>query len=113
MLRPETGNELASFNRIRLIIKYLIESRSLLFLFLTEVPTAFLSFFVNENIKIPEYHYVSKVARNCNAIGLIKYHKLCKRVYHDHITVFVSVPLQFACDCISQSLQNERIMTSS
>ena len=96
MLRPETGNELASFNRIRLIIKYLIESRSLLFLFLTEVPTAFLSFFlsffVNENIKIPEYHCVSKVARNCNAIGLTKYHKLCKRVYHDHITVLVSVP---------------------
>lgn len=71
MLLPETGNEFASFNWIRLITKYLIESRSLLFLFLTEVPTAFLSFFVNENIKIPEYHYVSKVARNCNAIGLI------------------------------------------
>lgn len=71
MLRPETGNEFASFNRIRLITKYLIESRSLLFLFLTEVPTAFISFFVNENIKIPEYHYVPKVARNCNAIELI------------------------------------------
>ena len=71
MLRPETGNEFASFNRIRLITKYLIESRSLLFSFLAEVPTAFISFFVNKNIKIPEYHYVSKVASNCNATGLI------------------------------------------